>query len=176
MRRVRPRFEAALAVLIAVATAEAQTGPRVPTAPVAPAAPGAPGAPAVPGAPPSQTAATADLSGVLLLVNAGPGSVDTVVLRLSDALVAVTARDRRSDRAALDRLAVLLGQGLAGRSLAPSEGERMAVALSGALGGGAARDLGSALAQVRTALAAAGLGDSEIVLIDSVLRRAAGGR
>lgn len=148
----------------------AQPAPAAPSAPSAPGTPRAPGRPSAPGTP--DGARLHELAEVLLLVDTRGGTVESLVLRLGDALVRVVPPGHGRDRGDLALLAGLLAGGLGKGTLAPADSERLSEALAGALGTetAAQRDVARALAEVRAALLAAGVGADAILLIEREVR------
>jgi hypothetical protein len=153
----------------------------VPLAPRAPTAPAAPGAPPSPDAPPGSAGAS-ELTLALLFVGTRTSVPDAVVVRLADALLGLLPAEPAAGRADVTRLATLLCESLRRRDVKPEAGRRVAVELASALtsaappvaeapGAEPGCELDRALARVREALAGAGLGDPDIVLIDAEVRR-----
>jgi hypothetical protein len=131
-------------------------------APSAPGRPAAPGAPAAPGRPADPGGVAHQLSLALLGVNARQRSVDSLVLDVAGSLLVLGAgRDVRP-------LSLALVETLRDRALAPGLRDRIAASIVDALG---TRAVEQALSEVRAALAAAGLGEPDIVLVETELLR-----
>jgi hypothetical protein len=171
---LRARRGAALLAAVAVATtaiAPAAAQPA-PAAPPAPSAPRAPGAPAAPPAPPGQQA-TADLSRALLVVSARSGRAEALVVELGGALDVVVST--RRGPGASRGLALALAGALGGRALDSRSSHSLAGGLAGALSSPTPGALESALAEIRTALLAAGVPAAEVPVVLAEVRRAAPG-
>jgi hypothetical protein len=167
---------AALGVTLFVASARGQSAPRTPAAPNAPPAPSAPPAPTAPLDPAAAAAPLVqDVADALLLLNGRDRRTPANVAGLGRTLVAVSGQ--RLARPDADRVAMILTEALRGRELAKESRGLLALGLTGALARETSGpDLERALAQVQTALTAAGLGQLDLVLVDRELRRATGGR
>ena len=127
----------------------------------APSAPVRPPAPVAPASPVDPTGATYRLSLALLGVKANRRTMDSLVLDVAGSLRLTGGGD-------LQPLALALVHGLRGRDVPADLRRRIAGSVVEALG---APDLGEALDEVRAALAAAGLGAPDIVLVETELRR-----
>ena len=156
-------------VMTAVTPAAAQPAPA---APPAPSAPSSPRAPAAPPAPPGQQA-TADLSRALLVVSARSGRAEALVVELGGALDVVVST--RRGRGASRGLALALAGALGGRPLDARSSQSLAGGLAGALSSPTPGALEAALAEIRTALLAAGVPAAEVPVVLAEVRRAAPG-
>ncbi|OLB94020.1 MAG: hypothetical protein AUH30_18600 [Candidatus Rokubacteria bacterium 13_1_40CM_68_15] len=174
---------AAVIVLLAAALgltlfmAAAVWGQPVPRTPGAPSAPPTPAAPRSPGAPPDPAGAAAaslpDVSHALLLLNARDHRAPAIVAGLGRTFVSVSGQ--RLARPDADRLASVLTEALRGRELAKGSRGQLAAGLTAALTPQTSGpELERALAQVQAALAAAGLGQPALLLVDRELRRTHG--
>lgn len=151
------RSAAALAALLLAASPVAgQPRPATPAVPATPASPAEPGGRLVD-----------ELSLALVEVSARPRHRGAPAGDLSASL-----RRARPGRD-VGALAAALGSGLRGRDLPPAAGARLARGLVLALAPAGGGDLDAALAQVREALEAAGLGAPSIVVVERELRRVA---
>ena len=119
-------------------------------------------APSAPATPVDPTGATYRLSLALLGVKADRRTVDSLVLDVAGSLRVP------SGRADVQPLALALVHGLRGRDVPPELRQRIARSVVEAF---IAPDLGRALDEVTAALAAAGLGAPDIVLVQTELRR-----
>lgn len=169
----------AAALCVTLFTASAVRGQSAPRRPAAPSAPGAPATPPSPNAPPdpagAESGSTQDVSLALLLLNTRDRHPGSVVTGLGQTFVSVSGH--RLARPDADRLASALTHALRGRELAVGSRDRLAAGLTAALTPPtSAGELEHALGQVQAALAAAGLGQPDLVLVDRELRRVTGGR
>ena len=169
----------AAALAMTLFTASAVRGQPVPPSPASPSAPRTPAAPPSPATPPDPAGSVSvpkqDVSLALLVLNRRHRRADSIVSGLGQTLVAVSGR--RLERPDADRLAAVLAETLLGRDLGVGSREWLAAGLTAALTAPASGgELERALGQVRSALASAGLGDPDLVLVDRELRRATRGR
>lgn len=146
---------AALGVLTTSAGLAQVAAPSTPARPPAPAAPSAPASPV-------DSSASYRLSLALLGVKADRRTVDSLVLDVAGSLRMPRGRDD------VQPLALALVHGLRGRNVPADLRQRIARSVVEAL---MAPDLARALEEVRAALAAAGLGAPDIVLVETELRR-----
>jgi len=168
----------AVAVGVTLLTATGVRGQTRPPVPAAPGAPRTPTAPTAPAAPPDSAAGVGpvqDVSLALLLINTRGRRADAIVGGLGQTLVSVSGH--RVARPDAERLASVLAETLTGRELAAGSRDRLAAGLAAALATGANGDeLERALGQVQAALAGAGLGHPDLLLVDREVRRLVRGR
>jgi hypothetical protein len=153
---------AIVAATLGVLLASGVAGLAQIAAPSAPGRPPGPAAPSAPATPVDPTGATYRLSLALLGVKADRRTVDSLVLDVAGSLRVP------SGRADVQPLALALVHGLRGRDVPPELRQRIARSVVEAF---IAPDLGRALDEVTAALAAAGLGAPDIVLVQTELRR-----
>jgi hypothetical protein len=163
-------------MLVATSAVWGQSIPRGPGVPSAPPAPSAPLAPAAPPDPGNSAASSGhDVGSALLLLNARGHRMPATVAGLGRTLVAVSGKRLAGPDA--DRLALVLTAALRGRELTEGPRARLVASLTVALTQeSSGPELERALGQVQAALAEAGLGQSDLVVVDRELRRATGDR
>jgi hypothetical protein len=161
-RRPAQRMVATVVAALGVLITSGGAGLAQVAAPSAPARPPAPAVPLAPASPVHSGGATYRLSLALLGVKANRRTMDSLVLDVTGSLRPVGGPGD------LQPLALALVHGLRGRDVPADLRQRIAGSVVDALG---AQDLGRALGEVRAALAAAGLGGPDIVLVETELRR-----
>jgi hypothetical protein len=161
-RRRAKRAVATVAAALGVLITSGGAGLAQVAAPSAPARPPVPAGPVTPASPVDPTGATHRLSLALLGVNGPRRTVDGLLLDVAGSL------RLGGGSGDVQPLALALVHGLRGRDVPAELRQRIAGSVVDALG---AQDLGRALDEVRAALAAAGLGAPDIVLVETELRR-----